>query len=361
MRPGCFRHVARLLLASSLVACGDATPRYILHLANGQMQVMLGSQPIEHVRATTTDRLHLERFDWVDTVRAFAQATGLHGAHTNYTRFFDTGSEPVSYNVSASPVDRLEPYLWHFPLVGDLPYKGFFDRDLAVAEAEHLRKRGFDAITRPVAAYSTLGYLPDPLLSSMLEDDENRLADLLLHELSHATIFAESETDYNESAASFIGRQGALTLIRRKYGSDAPEVKEIFGSRHHATEFATFMGTFLDELDSLYALGQQRDSLLVARVDVLRAAQDRYRQHPELPGSRYDGFLKWHQVNNARLLSYRRYNRDLDQFAALHSAHGEDLSITIGILGECANGADPWACLSAAADLRPPTTGSGRP
>jgi predicted aminopeptidase len=330
-----------------LGACGDATPGYLLHLTQGQMRVLLGSQPIDQILPTTTDTLHLRRFAWVDTVRAYASTIGLQGAQTNYTRFFDTGSTPISYNVSASPRTRLEPYEWDFPFVGPLPYKGFFTRDLALAEAEALRAEGFDAIARPVAAYSTLGYLPDPLLSTMLADDEARLADLLLHELTHATIFAEGQIDYNESTATFVGRKGALRLMQRRYGDESPRVRSI-GERHHeALQFNQFMAVFLDELDSLYALNLDVDRLLPLRQVLLHTAQDRYRADP-LFGSRYDDFLQWERVNNARLLSYRRYHRDLHLFDQVYSAQGQDLGACVEVFTQCAQDPLPFACLEAA-------------
>lgn len=335
---------AVLLAGISLGACGDATPGYLLHLARGQLHVLLESRPLEVVRHATIDSVRLARLDWVDTVRAYAVDIGLAGAHTNYTRFYDTGTAPISYNVSASPVDALQPFQWHFPLVGPLPYKGYFDRQPALAEAQRLRDLGYDALARSVSAYSTLGYLPDPLLSSMLDDGEERLADLLLHELTHATIFAQGQVDYNESTASFVGRQGAVELMQRRYGPESTQVESIHERRGQAQLFTQFMGTFLDELDSLYAQGLERDQVLAGRGQLLLSAQRRYRSHP-LAGSRYDGFLQWEQVNNARLLSYRRYNRDLHLFEAVYEAQDADLKSSIEVYAQCADTGDPWVCL----------------
>ncbi len=308
------------------------------------MQVILNSEPIEDLRSATSDSLRLQRFAWIDTIRAYADAIGLEGARTNYTRLFDTGPDAVSYNVSASPVTRLEPFLFHFPFVGPLPYKGYFTRDLAVAEAERLRAKGYDTIWRPVSAYSTLGYLPDPLLSTMLEDSEDRLADLLLHELTHATIFAKGHIDYNESVATFVGRQGSLTLMSKRHGEESPQVLSIDERLRQSTQFTTFMTCFLNELDSLYALNLDHQTLLGERDDLLRLAQDRYRADP-LFGSRYDGFLSWKQVNNAQLLSYRRYNRDLHLFEQVYQSTGRDLGASVRVFSRCSGSPHPFNCL----------------
>ena len=45
---------------------------------------------------------------------------------------------------------------------------GWFDEDDAIKFKEGLDKEGYDTIVRPAAAYSTGGWFPDPVLSSML-------------------------------------------------------------------------------------------------------------------------------------------------------------------------------------------------
>ncbi|MDE2734406.1 MAG: hypothetical protein OXI72_08455, partial [Gemmatimonadota bacterium] len=58
----------------------------------------------------------------------------------------------------------------------------------------------------------------------------------------------------------------------------------------------------------------------------------------------YDGFLQW-ELNNARLLSYRRYNANLTLFSAVYRARGEDLTSALEIFAACAEAGNPWQCL----------------
>jgi predicted aminopeptidase len=336
-----------LPLLPLLAACGELD--YYVHLARGQGRIILRSRPVHEVLAdsTTADdvRAALQR---VSEIRRFGQEhVGLTNAPDSYAHYYDTGGDPVAWNVSASPPDRFEPYLWWFPIVGELPYKGFFEAPRAVAERDRLRRDGYDAIHRSVSAYSTLGYLDDPILSTMLDDSEARLADLILHELTHATVFADGHTDYNESAASFVGRAGSLAFLAHRFGPGSAQVTAVRQSRARAAHFTQFVHGLVTRLDSLYQSGQPRDHILRQRQKLFEEGKSEFRRRRDRFGERYDGFLRW-ELNNARLLSYRRYHSRQDEFEAILGAHGGDLQAAVGVLASCAQQEAPWTCLEGA-------------
>ena len=318
---------------------------YYLHLAKGQGRVVLKSVPISRLQADQLDSLQRTRLELVAAIRSFAvDSLGL-SVNDNYTAFYDTKGLPISWNVSASPPDRLEPFLWSFPLVGALPYIGFFVKDRALAERHQRQKAGYEAVARPVSAYSTLGYLADPVLSSMLDYSPARLADLILHESTHATIYIEDHTDYNESLASFVGRQGSLNFLKFHYGPDTPLVDETLASRADQLLFAEFMGGVVARLDSLYTSKADRQTKLGQRQLLFEQAKEEYRiLRPRFGRLNYDVFLDW-ELNNARLLSYKRYNRGLDDFASVLAGCKGNLRLAIGRFVECGAKKDPWACL----------------
>jgi predicted aminopeptidase len=336
-----------------LAGCSGCGADYYLHLAKGQARLAWRSQPIGEVLAAAPAPARAEKLLLVGQLRAFArQRLGLR-IGDNYTRFFDTGGQPVSWNLSACPPERFAPHLWHFPIVGALPYKGFFDRARAVRERDQLQAQGFDVAMGPVSAYSTLGFFSDPVLSTMLEEEEDSLAELILHELTHATIFPPGQTEYSESAATFVGQAGALLFLEQRHGPGSPQVARARLRQEDARLFAAFMKGVVDSLDSLYASALPREEVLQRRQQVFARAQQRYRAlRGGFAVANYDGFLQW-EVNNARLLSYRRYHRDLDLFALVFASLPDQPAQAIALFKACGESPDPWECLRLAPEGRP--------
>lgn len=319
---------------------------YYLHLAKGQARIAWSSTPIAEVLASsTTPQATAEKLQLIAQLRQFAhRRLGLRTGDS-YTRFLDTGGQPVSWNVSACPPERFDPHLWHFPIVGDLPYKGFFSRERAIRERDRLQAQGLDVAMGPVSAYSTLGFFADPVLSTMLEEEEAGLAELLLHELTHATIFPPGQSEYSESAATFVGQAGALVFLADKYGPESPQVLQTRLRQDDARRFSAFIKGVVDSLDSLYARALTREEVLQRRQEVFARAKEQYQaRRGEFAVANYDAFLKW-EVNNARLLSYRRYHRDLELFARVFTAHQARPEQAISLFKACGDTSDPWDCL----------------
>ena len=323
---------------------------YYLHLAKGQAHILWQAEPITQVLATTgTPPATAEKLRLIGELRVFArQRLGLNTG-TNYTRFFDTGGQPVSWNISACPPDSFAPHLWHFPIVGDLPYKGFFSRERATRERDALQAMGLDVALGAVSAYSTLGYFSDPVLSTMLDEEEGDLADLILHELTHATIYPSGQAEYSESAATFVGQAGALVFLAEKYGPESDQVRQAHRRQEQARRFSAFMKGVVDSLDTLYVQGLPREEVLQRRQEVFARAKERYRsQRGESEPDPYDTFLSW-ELNNARLLSYRRYHRELDLFERIFATRPAQLGQAILLFKQCGEDPSPWDCLRHAA------------
>ncbi len=323
---------------------------YYLHLARGQARILWRSESIDKVlAASSTPPATVAKLRLIGELRVFArQRFGLNTG-SNYTRFYDTDGQPVSWNVSACPPERFAPHLWHFPIVGALPYKGFFSRERATRERDALQALGLDVAMGAVSAYSTLGYFSDPVLSTMIDEEEGNLAELILHELTHATIYPRGQTDYSESAATFVGEAGALAFLAEKYGADAPQLQRARRRQEDAQRFSAFMKEVADSLDSLYALGLPREEVLQRRQEVFARSKEHYqRRRGEFQVDNYDGFLKW-EINNARLLSYRRYHRDLELFDRVFTARQAQPEQAILLFTECGDDPSPWDCLRRAA------------
>ena len=119
----------------------------------------------------------------------------------------------------AAPRDSLEPYTWWFPIVGRIPYRGYFNKDRADAEAAEMEQRGYDTMVRPAVAFSSLGFFNDPLLSNLLRLSRVELAGVIIHELFHRTYFLASDVMFDESAATYVGSAGAVKFFEAYRGA----------------------------------------------------------------------------------------------------------------------------------------------
>jgi predicted aminopeptidase len=244
-----------LIFGSLIVFCICNVPllSYALRMAKGQLTIVLDARPVKEVLKDTAvaDSVKV-KLQLIEEIRQFAfDSIGLK-RNENYTTFYDQHGQRLIYVVTACEPYALEPHLWHFPILGDVPYKGFFNAEKAKEEAKRMRMQGFDADVGGASGWSTLGYLKDPVLSQMLSSREGDLAELIIHELTHGTIFIKDDVEYNENLASFIGYKGAVWFLERKFGKDSKELKEYLEGRHDEEVLNKFMLDCAQSLDSLY-------------------------------------------------------------------------------------------------------------
>jgi predicted aminopeptidase len=187
-----------------------ATGCYLGHVASGQMRLLWARTPVAEVDADpTTPEALRQRLDLVAEVRVFARALGLDvdGQYTSYAPW--PGDSLVTTVVATRP-GAVEPVTSWFPIVGKVPYRGYFDTDRAHAHADTLRAEGLDVCVVPVRAYSTLGWFDDPLTGPMLRQPRPVLVETLLHELVHATVFVPGDAEFNEGVAAFFAQEARV-------------------------------------------------------------------------------------------------------------------------------------------------------
>ena len=320
------RAVALVCLgATALPGCGVG---YLAHVSKGQLEILWSRKPIEKVLAAPDlDPKVRSKLEVVESARKLAIEIGLtpKGSYRTYVAL----DRPfTSIAVSAAPKDKLEPYLWHFPIVGDLPYKGFFDRDQAEAERADLAAQGFDTYLREVDAYSTLGWFDDPVLSPMLMRSDASLVDTIVHESTHATIFEKGNADFNEALATFVGGEGALLYLTRLSGADSPQVTAYRQRLADQEQFAAFLKELFADLEQFYGGPAPPLEKIRDRDARMGAWQERLRAAPVGVFARYAD-MPW---NNAFLLGLKLYLLDLTKFRQLHQALGSDLAKTVAFL-----------------------------
>lgn len=337
-----------VLVVALFVGMGamDVEVGYFWHLTKGQMGLLWRAKSISRVlKDKDLPPQTRQGLQLVERIRAFARDEIGLAASTNYTTYVDIGSGPVSWNLVVCAKDQLTPVRWTYPVVGTVPYRGYFRREEAESERDRYEAKGYDTYLRPVSAYSTLGWFPDPILSTMLRYDEADLADLVIHELTHATLWIEGDVTFNESLASFVGETGALIWLQIKYGKDSPVVQQVRDRRADAEVFRQFMYELGAQLDSLYLGDSDRAVKLIQRQAIFEGAKDKYFQLP-LKTNRYDGFPTW-KLNNARMALYRVYRTRTDVFQKVYESVGESLPKALSIFKKCETETDPAGYLQA--------------
>ncbi len=221
--------------------------------AKGQLKIIIDAKPIHEVMDDPSFPDSLKtKLKIIEEVKRFAiDELGLKG-EKNYTTYYDQQGKDLMWVVSACKPFELEAYKWGFPVLGSFSYKGFFRYDMAEKERDKLRKKGYDANIRTAGGWSTLGILKDPVLSNMLDRNAGSLADLIIHELTHGTIFLKDSLEFNENLATFIGNEGARLFLSNSHGHSSPELESFNNRVKDQKIFTAYVLEGADRLDSLY-------------------------------------------------------------------------------------------------------------
>jgi predicted aminopeptidase len=251
--------------------------------------------------------------------------------------------------LSAAYRDRLEAYTWWFPIVGSVPYKGFFDFDAARAAAKSFKDDGYDVSLRPSAAFSTLGFFNDPLTSTTLAIDSLDLANTVIHETTHNTFYAPGQAAFNESFASFVGARGAAAFFRSRGQMEAAaKVDAEWDDEKVLGEFWTHLAR---SLDSAYAKHPDSREARIAARDTVYLEARRALVSDIAPQLKTIGpfYAQRVPLDNASLLARRVYAKNLDLFDQVYASEGRNLTRTIGRIISLAkaNKADPYEGLRA--------------
>lgn len=279
-----------------------------------------------------------------EAVRSFATSVLGLADTRSYRALVELDSDRLATVVSACDPVSFDRHLWKYPLVGALPYKGFFEPGEAEREAERLKAKGLDTLVRPVDAFSTLGWFADPLFSTFARYDDGELAELIIHELAHATVFVKKAEQFNEEFATFVGRRGARLYLARAYGPDSPELEALDASRADSEAFAAFLRETARRLETVYSSGGSREEILARKAELITARAREYRDAAPtlLRGEAYRSF-PMERVNNAYLDLYRLYEGEPELYDEyLETVCGGDLEVFIRKLVDLARlGGDP--------------------
>jgi predicted aminopeptidase len=339
-------------LALAVATVSACSPGYVLRGAWEEAKILNRRRPITAVIADPRQPAETRRkLQLVLEVRAFARDSLGERTGESYTLFSEKKSDTLATVLSAAYKDRFRARTWWFPIVGSVPYKGFFHEADARREAEKLEAQGFDTYMRPTSAFSTLGWFNDPVLSTLLRYDDVDLANTVIHELFHNTYFAPGKIAFNESMANFAGARGAIDFFCGRDGRDAPTCRRARDEWDDDLAFGFFMGELIHDLESLYGRTDlTREQKLQLREEVFARALRRFRDEvrPRLKVNTFGSFTR-DPLNNATLISRRIYYDRLDLFERVYQSRGGNLRRTLAdiVAAARANRADPYAGVAA--------------
>jgi len=333
---------AKLAALFLLLSCVATSGCYLGHVAAGQLRLLAAREPIETLIADPSTPAPLrERLGLAPQARELARALGLEvgGQYTSYVPW--PGDRVVTTVVATRP-GEVEPAGFWFPIVGNVPYKGFFDPARARAEGERLRARGLDVCEVAVPAYSTLGWLDDPLTEPMLRGEAGRVVETIVHELVHATAFVRDAAEWNEGVATFVGQEASVRW-RATAGDAAAAARERVRVEDDRRIAALLLG-LRREVADLYArepAGPDREVARAAAEARAREALGALEISTRIPAA----LARAIRLNDACLAIAGTYSADLPRYAEILASLEGDLRAFVGRVREAAKAPDPTAAL----------------
>lgn len=325
------RWASAAMAVVGLAVVGQLGGCYVLAQGQEQARLLLTRQPVDQVlQGPRLNEAAKAKLRLVGQAKNFAaQSLGLR-VGGSYDSFVPLDRDAVSYVAAAAPAYSLSPHTWWFPVIGSVPYKGYFVRAEAEAEATALRAQGLDALVRPVAAFSLLGWVSDPVYEPMLAYEDGGLVEVVIHELTHATLYLAGEAAFNEAFASHVGQAGAEAFFLAEEGASSPHLSQAKAAVRDRARFAQFLGEVVDRLEREYAAGGSEAERAARKAASFAWVKARFEAEllPQLETPRFRNFAKL-PLNNAWLASFRTYDAKPERFAQAQARFGGDLKATV--------------------------------
>lgn len=290
------------LLLLPFVLCGC----FYVQATVGQLSLLNDQRRLPKAIQRESNSEHALMLRWVPSILAFARNVMLMDPGKSYRGYVHLDGPGMTYVLSAAQKTRLEAYRWWFPFAGEVEYKSFFSSDEAEQAAAALKTAGYDTYIGPSRAYSTLGYLRDPVSNTMMSDGFAKFVEVLLHEIAHRRLYVPGRTEFNEQLASFVAMQGTLRFLSHSR-FDGTGLRAEFERRLTAERvFFAQVRTSAEELQTLYTSDLNDEQKLAERGALFAQLEQSWPGRAPSP-----------TFNNALILQYVRYGRDTPELNML--------------------------------------------
>ena len=314
--------VCSLILGAALLeSC------YVIQQAGPFLSQRMRAVPIDKLLAGDEITPEVRRFLLeVQDIRQFAEKDLSLAAGKNYTGYVTLDRNYLAAVIQAAPEFSTDPYLFWYPFLGKLPYRGYYDPKSAISYGKKLESKGLDVFIRPVDAFSSLGFFKDPLYSFMADYPAFRIAELIIHEETHATVFFKKYPDFNEKLATFVGTKGAELYLEHTGRTDLLDADKENEQKNEAFKKDVF--ALSGRLDELYGRDIEPQAMRAEKKRIL----DEFRQKWELP----------YEVNNAFVSLYSIYEEPDNRIEKIYLRVGSVPALMTLCEQALKDGVDPW-------------------
>jgi len=321
-----------LLLSAFLSAC---SPFYVLRAAYEEGKILWRREPIaQFLENADVNQDTQEKLKLVLAVREYARDVLKMNVGGSYASYSYVDRPDLTFILTAAPKTELKPYTWWFLIVGRVPYKGYFSKEDADGAAADLQSEGYDTNIRPSAAFSTLGWFDDPLLSHLLRYEKVTLSEVVFHELFHNTLYVKGAGNFNESSANFVGHRAAIDFFRDRFGENSAEHQKAIQAWQEELEFSDFIEKLGESLGELYGREISLGEKLRLREEIFERGKKEWEERiAARPAHRFRNFAK-QPLNNAVMIHYLLYLKNLKLFEAIYEAKEKNLIKAIDAIRE---------------------------
>ena len=319
--------IAVVVLGSIIVlaTAGCSNIAYYAQSIAGGYSVLAGREPIDEVLSDpNVSQSVKDKLKSVLEIRDFASSDMQLPDNDSYRTYVDLKRPYAVWNVFAAPEFSMEMKEWCFLFVGCVRYRGYFEESDAEAYAKELRQEGLDVYVAGIAAYSTIGWFDDPMMNTIINRDEIRLAGLIFHELSHQVVFIKGDTAFNEGYSVTVELEGVKRWLAHKGSPALLEKYKARKARHK--QFVALVTNTRDELEALYKTKIAPAEMRQRKVAIVEQMQAEY-QKLKTSWDGFAGYDRWFSkpINNAQISAVTTYRDYVPAFQNLLAKKNHDM------------------------------------